>query len=263
MLVQDLYLDCADTLLEPLGLTLGLVTDAQFIQYFRSVMEEFLSCGLYKAIALTGQISGTVRYIVPDWLSDVEAAFSDGAVLFRDMESGIAQSTRNWQSITAQPRSWRQDKQFMYQIEIYPKPSIPNTTNPNPSNFGIVAAWVPGGNLAQTNAFVGTMTQAGQVATFTSPGVFFGAQPLNTFSRTNLAMVGRLGLMTENVNLASPIEHLTDDWVWVLKYGILAKIFDSDSENRDVLRARYCRSRFDEGVMLARMIMDEEVDQAA
>ena len=48
---------------------------------------------------------------------------------------------------------------------------------------------------------------------------------------------------------------LPDIFTMYLKYGVLARAFSKDGEQRDDLRAKFCQKRFDFGVMLARMFL--------
>lgn len=265
MTVQLLYDDVCEVMLEPGGFTLGLVTPQQFLDYYVETMEDFLGrTGLIKGIALQTQQYGTPDYDLPDWISDIEAVYSDGGTLFRDSENSIAAMNQNWRSEIDTPRAWRQDKMPMQSLSLFPAPKVQGDSGGQ--DPGIVSAYVPGQSPNPLQAFVGTLNQTAQVASFTTPGTFFtppsGAVPLNQLARKNVAMIGKLGLMTEAVALGDPIEHLTDDFAVFLKYGILQKIFGVDGENKDVLRENYCRDRYEEGVMLGKAIMGEEVEAA-
>lgn len=48
---------------------------------------------------------------------------------------------------------------------------------------------------------------------------------------------------------------LPDIFSMYLKYGVLARAFAKDGEQRDDLRSKFCQKRFDFGVMLARMFL--------
>jgi hypothetical protein len=262
--IQNVHDAVCQVMLEPNGFTLGLVTEEQFLQLYVETITEFLGrSGLFKGIAVIPQQYGIGIYTLPDWMLGPEAAFTDGLAIGRDPESQLAAVDQRWQSRVGTPRSWRQDKLLQNQAAIFPAPTVENDNLPQPGNYGIVAAWVPGGNLSEIQAFIGTMVQANQTATFTSPGVVFAnltGNTLNQFSRGNLSILGILGLFSADVALGNPVESLTDDWVHFLKYGILKRIFDSDSECRDVMRARYCETRFEEGIALARAIMGDMVE---
>jgi hypothetical protein len=264
-LVNDIYIDVCDILLEPSGLSLGLLTEPQFLQYLRGTLDDFLGrTGLVKAIAVMPQEYGQPQVTLPDWISQPDAAFSDGVAIRRDFEGDISSIDRNWQSKIGPPRSWRQDKQYPNQVSLFPAPAVVSPLSPNsppPGQYGAVIAWAPEQSLTAIQAFIGTMIQTNGTAAFTSPGVFFGSTPINQFSRGNVCAIGPVGLLSENISLNSPIEALTDDWTYFLKYGVLEKIWLSDSELKDVQRARYAHARYEEGIMLAAAVMGEEIDQ--
>lgn len=46
---------------------------------------------------------------------------------------------------------------------------------------------------------------------------------------------------------ASTVVDLPDDWCWVAMYGALADTLANAPEGRDVLRARYCQARYEQG----------------
>src|ERR1700739_1968148 len=57
-----------------------------------------------------------------------------------------------------------------------------------------------------------------------------------------------------NFSLLTPFV-LPDIFTMYLKYGVLARAFAKDGEQRDATRAKYCQSRFDFGVMLAQRFL--------
>lgn len=263
MLINSLYLDCCEVLLESGGLQTGLLTVSQFLDFYVATMNDFLGeTGIIKAIGAQGQQYGQQQYDVPDWIGDIEACFSDGSTLFRDVEQSIASRNRNWRSEIGACRSWRQDKEPMDTVSVYPGPKLQGQAGgPDP---GIVVAWVPGG-ASQVQAFIGTLSQSGQVATFASPGTFFAGvnpQPIAQFSRKNICMVGQVVLFSNSVQLGDSIESLPDDFVIFIKYGILSRVWSVDGENKDPQRARYCMARYQEGVSLGKAVMGEELEAA-
>jgi hypothetical protein len=261
---QNLFDDCAAILLERSGFTLGLISTAQWIEYAVAVFQDFLGkTGICQCVAVMPQQFGIPQYTLPDFISDAQACFSDGAAVRRDFEGNISTIDRQWQQKVGAPRSWRQDKQLPQQLSLYPAPTVESVNAPNyppPGTYGAVLAWAPSSDLTSETAFIGTLIQTAGVAAFTTPGVFFGAQPLNQFSRGNVCAIGPVGLLTEAVTLASPIEALTDDWLTFIKFGILEKIWMSDSELKDVQRARYAHARYEEGCMIAAAVMGEVID---
>lgn len=49
---------------------------------------------------------------------------------------------------------------------------------------------------------------------------------------------------------------IPDDWVPYLKYGVLADMFSKEGRGRDLLRARYCEQRYQEGIVLAQVLLE-------
>jgi hypothetical protein len=50
--------------------------------------------------------------------------------------------------------------------------------------------------------------------------------------------------------LAAHALGIPDDWVWVIKFGVLADLLSRESNSKDSLRAQYCEMRYREGVAL-------------
>jgi hypothetical protein len=46
-------------------------------------------------------------------------------------------------------------------------------------------------------------------------------------------------------------------------YGMLAEVFRQDGELKDTMRANYCDARYQEGVNIAKAIIDSEVMEIA
>lgn len=262
--VNDVYLRVCETLLEPNGFTLGLISEANFLEYFSATMQHFLATtGIVRCIAVMPQSFGTPQYTLPDFLGEPDACFSDGSAIRQDAEGNLSSIAKRWQSEIGTPRSWRQDKQLPNQVSLYPAPNVENPAAPAippPGVYGAVLAWAPGQANTGVPAYIGTVIQSGGSATFTTPGTFFGSVPLYNFSRGNVCVIGPLGLMTQAISLSSPIESLTDDWLTYIQYGILEKVWMSDSELKDTQRARYAHARYEEGIMLASAIMGEGVE---
>ena len=44
--------------------------------------------------------------------------------------------------------------------------------------------------------------------------------------------------------------NMPDDWTWVVKWGALADLLSKESNAKDVVRAEYCKKRYEEGLAL-------------
>ena len=49
---------------------------------------------------------------------------------------------------------------------------------------------------------------------------------------------------------ASALMSLPDDWTWVAKYGALSDLLSRESPAKDIVRAEYCKQRYQEGLAL-------------
>ncbi len=45
---------------------------------------------------------------------------------------------------------------------------------------------------------------------------------------------------------------IPDDWAWVVKFGAMADLLSRESLSKDISRAQYCQSRYDQGVAMMR-----------
>ena len=73
----------------------------------------------------------------------------------------------------------------------------------------------------------------------------------------NLALVGTYGTTKTSFSLADTIPNVPDSFTAYLGYGVMAKIFSTDGEAKDMQRAAYCSARFQEGVSLARAMLGQ------
>lgn len=63
--------------------------------------------------------------------------------------------------------------------------------------------------------------------------------------------------------LTDVVPYLPDSLLYALKYGVLAKIFATDSEQKDLLKAAYCQARSTEAVNLIAAMMSQEFNDVA
>ncbi len=75
----------------------------------------------------------------------------------------------------------------------------------------------------------------------------------------NLTLYGSRMPATSEYELADTIPLLPDSACLYLSYGILARVFSSDTELKDLQKAKFCEARWQEGVSLFRAIIMEEL----
>ncbi len=78
-------------------------------------------------------------------------------------------------------------------------------------------------------------------------------------SERNLTMVGPAAPSQTSWGIGDTLDGIPDSFTYYLVYGILEQIFSAEGETRDVQRALYCRTRYNEGIALASAIAREEL----
>jgi len=84
--------------------------------------------------------------------------------------------------------------------------------------------------------------------------------PVLSDAAMNLMALSSIRPSVSALTLDTVVEGIPDSLTYGLKYRILWKIFTSNAEHKDALRARYCGARYEECVSLAQTIMGEIVE---
>jgi hypothetical protein len=257
----SIYAQCCDVLLEPGGLQLGLLTDDQFYALALEVLLDFFGkTNLVKKIFNMRIMAGIATYPEPDQLSEVDTALVDQTYLHRTSGYYLDNSDPSWGIQNSAPAMFREDELPVGQIELSPTPVLQGNDIPSTNEgWGVIAA------ISSANDFTITASTAGfgVINGFTgnpyleSANLGFGMIGDATVSAGNLSAIGPMvpdGL--EGILMLPPSFRL------YLKYGILAKVFGSDSELKDMQKAAYCSARYAEGVNLAAAIMASDYTEA-
>jgi len=202
MIVNTIYLQVCNTLLEPGGLQLGITTQGDFLGFYVETMQDFLQkTGLIKtAVSISGGFTANNNtYTFPDSILDLHHVFCNNNWLWPSEQEDVSFATPNWRAQRDAPRQWWKDRVQMKQFVIYPTPN-----------------------------FNGTLT-----------------------------IIGTSGLSNMSPTLSSTVEVIPDTFTAFIKYGILARIFSMDGENKDLGRARMCQFIYDIGVEIGKCIMTE------
>lgn len=271
--VNDLYLMCCNTLLEPGGLQTGIWTLQSFLNAYRDVTVDFLQrTGMYKKIACVVQEFGISQYTFADYVMDLQHLFSDEKALFRGDVDDLDSAIQNWIGQVRTPQQWRDDQLPMKTGEVYPAPAINGNefTTPNPNGYLGTLSKVIAGDVdivAQTSPvvipFLGTISKNVGTMYLESAGPFLGTIANMIETKTNIAAVATATLFNQAVTLNSAIELIHDNFVPFLKYGILSKLKSCDSEGKDDLGAKFCAELYENGIELGKAIMEEAMMQEA
>lgn len=223
MTVNDVYVVVTNRLLEPGGFQTGSFTQAQFLEYFAEVFVDFLErTGLSKIIVTQTVFAGTSVYTLIDQQLTQEYAFLDGRILQRTNTEQLNDGIPNWKLVNDTPTRWHQDSLPIKEIELVP----------NPIRTGVL--YLGGG------------------PPFFKTGDWFVGDG-------NLTTIGAQKPVTNTYALGDTIPLIPDSAVMYVGWGILRRIFSDDSELKDLARADYCRARWEEGLLVWKAAMLEEM----
>ncbi len=168
-------------------------------------------------------------------------AFLQGNWLPRSTSGGIANAIRNWRITLGLPLCYHEDEIPIKTLETAPTPNyngsyIFGANEPDPIH----------GQYDEFSAFV-----------YADPVTIVTQSPPE---HRGLTVIGPT--YPTEIFLDCELDGALDDFAPYLLFGVLARIFGSDSELADQQRAAYCAAQFSEGVNLAREITGEP-DEAA
>lgn len=229
--VENIYdMVCYDLLEDSIsgpGLSKGLVTEQEFLDYLGIVLMDFLAqTGMVWTIFTQQLQAGVSAYLSPDMMPDVFYVFQNAYIvekitLFSTMIQG------QWQRKPGPTKAYHEDGLPLNTLELVPAPNWNGTAftpavGPPPP-FGTYGAFQPGSR--------------------------------------NLTMVGVSLASQEMWTIGQTLDTIPDTFTPYLGFGVLEKIFTKDGEARDQQRALYCRSRYDEGIALGRSIVMEVIGE--
>lgn len=265
MTVNDVYSDVCAVLLEDDGLTLGLLTEADFLSVFTNVIQDWCQAtGLVKVIANVAAVASTGEYTVPDYEMQVQEVFFNEKYIHRESANALDHLRRNWKAETAAaPQDWHEDRLPSKGVRLRP---IPNADGYTVATFtplyGTISAMSGGVNirLLCPTGLYGTISSYTSAVYVEAAGPLFGTIASLTPTTKNLKLIGTAKPFLKTWALTDYIECVPTSFLHYLKYGVLAAVFSSDSELKDPLRARYCQARWEEGVGLASAVSQEGLE---
>ena len=209
---------------------------------------------------------GTASYTVPDHAMDPQEAFYRDRYLYPDTALAADHLQYEWPAKTGAPTSWHGDRLPPKQVELIPTPDTDGYS------VGTSAAFY--GTFSSTSAAVdfdlsATTDFYGVIASYTGPiyidlpGWGLGTISDMVPSKLNLTLLASVKPTQKTWVLDDNIPVLPVSFKGYLKWGVLKRIFAADGETKDVLRARYCDARYQEGIQLARVVSTEALEEVA
>lgn len=236
------------------GLALGLYTEAQFLELYSSMSQDFLNqTGIIQRVWVGLAELGTPKYTLPNWMIEPLHVFYNERALTRTALGGAEEMDPHWMTSLRGPEMWRNDKVSVREIEVMPPPNREGRQITDPSTTALVDQ--VDAAEAEPYAFYGTVASEGERFLY---GVAEDGPVY--ISRSNLTVIG-----TANVSDTTPPEDddnvnlIPDSFVHYILYGMLAHVFRQDGELKDLMRANYCDARYQEGINLANAITSPEI----
>jgi hypothetical protein len=263
VIIQELYNRATSDMMERGGFQLGLVTDAQFLDFYVEAALDFLEQSeIIKTVICIEKIATVADYPLPDYVEEINHVASAGQSLFQSNETDQSAFDAKWLSRVGMPKSWRQDKGSMKTVSIVPAPSVAGNQVQvvGAQRYGVISSVTAGEfDIQATNIGLGTIGDENGSAALIVSGSGLGIISSMVSGISNLLLVCTAELYGYTPTLQSPVELLPDTLAIYIGYRILAKIFSMDGECKDELRRRYCQARFEEGITLAQAIVSEQV----
>jgi hypothetical protein len=258
-LTSDLYAiykQCSNVLLEDGGLTLGLITDSEFYAIANEVVTDFLSkTQIIKKVFCVPLLVGVDTYTKPDQLGEIDEALAGQTHINRTSGFYLDNSDPSWPTQFNQPQSFKEDEVPVNQIQLSPMPNVEGElTYTYDQGYGVPASTSGAVDFdIQANPSTpgyGVFAEAIGNPYLEAAGTGYGVYADMVCSTGNLTMIG-------NVIPTDPtyIQLIPASFQCYLKYGILSRIFSTNSELKDEQKATYCQARYAEGVNLAGAIM--------
>ena len=273
--VSDIYGAVCAVLLEPVlsnlpnttGLQLGMLTVNQFLGFFSSAFKDFTQeSGLVKKLFCQPITNGTGVYTEADAQLQVEDVFYNNRFLSPTDSYNLDALVLNWRTATGAPQTWHEDRVTVKAIQIVPAPILNgNTVGVSASYYGTLSSVSNpvGFTFTTTAPFYGTISSYLGPIYLDPISAEFGTISNLAPSSANLMMSSTaLPVQSKTYTLTDLIQGIPDSFTVYLKYGVLERVFKMAGEMKDELRARYCGARVQEGVNLARTIMQEVEEES-
>ena len=259
--VNDIYLAVCDTILEPGGVSLGILSLDDFLSLYSDTLSEWCQqTGLTKHFFALQSQSGQSDYVFPGEALDFQQVYYNGKPLKLDPSLNLEFLVTGWQNRTGTPTSWHVDRVDPKTVSLYPSPTVTGTSMYTGSGFyGTLGAPDASPNPGGT-AFYGTIAGTTDSDTLASTNAFYGTLANISTSTANILLLATVEPPKDTPELTDTVDCVPATFMQYLVYGVLARVYSQDGELKSVTQQRYCQARWTEGLNLAKSIAQETQD---
>jgi len=289
--VNDIYQIVCWTLLEDTGLSLGLVSQQQFLDLFSVVLFDFINkTGLVWEIFTQQILLGQSQYTAPPEMNQIKHCFVGGTWINHLSLQDLDSWAYGWKSLNDAPLFWHEDGLPPKTVELAPNPNYTgtpysasvvsttaSTTSGNPTitvtsatgiglGQSVLGSGIPSGTIVLLlNGNLITLSQNVTATASNVPVTFQSVPPVGVYGQFNpadgnITMVGPQGPTTNLFTTASTIPIVPDALCYGIAYGVMARIFSMDGEVKDEMKAAYCQARYIETVNIAAAISGQVLE---
>lgn len=270
---NDVYLQVCEALLESGGLQLGIFTPDEFQVLGVEILTDFLDkTSIIKKIFNVVMSFSVPVYSKSGLLGDLVLLLANQTHLYESSGFYIDNTNPGWHNFADAnqfPDRYRQDELAPRSVELYPTPNVQGnqiSAVGGVGGYGVIASTTLAVDFDLALSYQTPLGGYGVISGISggnpyveagNPG--YGMMSHMVPSTSNLCMLGSaLPFNQTKIFLTNYVELLPDSFVPYLKYGILARIYSTDSEVKDMQKAAYCQARYAEGVNLGSAMMSDE-----
>lgn len=263
---QNLYNQVCVEICEPNGAQLGIVSQADIINYINQTVREWIYVsGLYKQFFIIPIVAGVSIYDQPSFSVGVSQAWFNDETIFESSGYIWDQTDDTWRlEDSGNPSEWREDNVGVLKLQIRPVPISGGTTVITDINgwYGTFSTSTSVGTVfvcdASTSGLYGTISTCDNGDAFVDcPGGYFGIPADIQVSTGNLMAATLNDQYYAITDLSQYIDVIPNSFEFFILAGILSRIYAADGEIKNPEMAKYWQTRYKEGINMARAISGE------
>lgn len=249
----------------------GLWTVSEIIGYLNVAQKQLvLDTQIIKLIAAVASVTGQRIYADPAYTMQIDRIAFNNRATYRTNRLNLDRENPKWRTLSGIPRQYHQDQLSTKNFEVDRAPAASMTGR------GYTATGLYG-TLRQMS---GSLTYSATLPPGGGGGIFryaYGTRAYNGILPHDRPYAGTLremltGLtnfeilatrLMDDVASTSDLMRVPDFTLPYIKFFVMQKVLEKEGEGQDLMRAKYCESRYKFGVFLLRRLVNSTYDNMA